>query len=356
MNKCNGMLLFMLAFVVRSIYAEPYIAVREGLDCNACHVNPTGGGLRNVYGKLFGQSQLPAYRLSEKEQPVWTGEVLDRFLVGGNARYSSREFDNDEQDDSANFGVDRVSLYLSGSLNSRVSFLIDQQVSPGGSLNRESWVKLRFNNVYLKAGKLFLPFGWRLEDDTAFSRELTGINFNNADNGIELGLVHEKWSFQLTASNGTAGSAEVDDGKQISTRGAFVSKNWQLGFSANTNHTDLGDREMYGLFAGLNTGPVTWLIEWDHVKDKGFTTNNGEQDIGLLEANWRVAKGHNLKASFDKQHFDDWREDRLRYSLVWEFFPISFTQIRAGIRKRDSDEDNTLLNSEEVFGQIHVYF
>ncbi len=337
-------------------FAEPYLAVREGLDCSGCHVNPTGGGLRNSYGNVFGQTALPAYQLTQRDQPAWTGEVAKRFAVGGNARYSSRQFDNDERDDSSDFSVDRVSLYLSGSLNQYVSFLLDQQVAPGGSLNRESWVKFSWDNWYIKAGKLFLPFGWRVEDDTAFIREATGINFNSPDDGVELGFAHEGWTVQLSATNGTAGAAEVDDGKQGSLRIAHVARNWQLGVSGNVNSTDFGDREMFGLFAGLNTGPVTWLLEWDDIDDRNFPDLNDDQQVGLLEANWRVVKGHNLKLTFEQQRFDDQREDRNRYSAVWEFFPVSFTQIRVGFRERDSDEQSSFLNSEEFFGQLHVYF
>ena len=347
---------FLIYAFTLTLQAEPYFAVREGMDCGTCHVNPTGGGLRNQYGNVYAQTQLPAYDLGDKQQPLWTGQVLERFLVGGNARYSAREFDNFDRDDNTNLGVDRVSLYLSGSLNRVVSFLIDQQVSPGTSLNRESWVKLHWNEWYLKAGKLFLPFAWRLEDDTAFTRELTGINFNSADNGVELGLVNSRWSLQLSASNGTAGAIEVDDGKQVSVRAARVARQWQLGVSANVNNTDAGDRDMYAVFAGFNTGTVTWLIEWDRIEDTGFISGNGQQDIGLLEANWLVAKGHNVKLTYERQQFDDDRDDRSRYSAVWEFFPISFTQLRIGIRERDSDENDAFLNSQEVFGQLHIYF
>lgn len=363
--------LILLCFYLVPIacFSEPYFAVKEGLACSSCHSNPTGGGLRNTFGNIYAQNSLPQWQLptassstgasSDKRTPakkVWTGEVSEYFSVGGNARYSSRQFDIDNRDDSTNLGIDRTSLYLNVQINEFVSLYVDQQVAPGGSLNRESWVKINYNNMYLKAGKMFLPFGWRIEDDSAFIRSDTGINFNSADNGVEFGYIDNAWSFQLAVSNGTSGSSEVDDGKQISMRLARIYKRWQIGLSANNNDTDFGERQMSGVFVGLNTGPVTWLAEWDQIDDKDFSTLNGEQDLALLEANYRITKGHNLKLTYETKSFDDQRENQQRYSAVWEFFPIPYTQFRLGIRERDSDAADVSLNGQEVFAQLHMFF
>ena len=66
-------------------HAEPYLAVQTGFKCGQCHVNPTGGGERTVFGNVFAQTQLAANHL-DTGSDVWTGEI-NRFLsIGGDLR------------------------------------------------------------------------------------------------------------------------------------------------------------------------------------------------------------------------------------------------------------------------------
>src|SRR5712692_2058342 len=74
--------------------AEPYLAVRSGLKCASCHVNPTGGGKRTEFGNVYSQTALAEERLDPatgKAEPVaetgaqpalWTGKINDHLAVG----------------------------------------------------------------------------------------------------------------------------------------------------------------------------------------------------------------------------------------------------------------------------------
>ena len=352
--RWRWLLLWAVSIAAPYTLAEPYLAVETGYQCSQCHVNPTGGGLRNTFGDLFSQTELPA-NLSQMD--VWTGTVLERFAIGSDARGSGRQFDFDDRDDHQDFQVDSVVLYLNATLNEYVSLYVDEQVAPGGSLNRQAWAMLKRGNWYLKGGKLVLPFGLRLEDDSAFVRAVTGINFDSADNGIEAGYVGGPWSVQLAVTNGTAGAAEVDDGKQGSLRAAYVSSRWRVGVSGNYNHTDPVDRGMYGLFAGLRTGPVSWLAEYDRIDDDGRDSGDVQQNVALLEAAIRLRKGHYLQLIAEMNSFDDSDlASRYRYSAVYAYFPWPFTELRAGFRQRDSNDDDASHNASESFVELHVYF
>lgn len=334
-------------------WAEPYLAIRSGFSCGTCHTNPSGGGQRTAFGNLYAQQELPANPIKQGDDP-WTGELLQRFAIGGNARVAARQFDVDGQDTNLDFGVDRVNLYASATLNEHVSFYLDQQVAPGGSVNREAWVKLSWQDAYVKAGRLFLPFGWRLEDDSALVRSASGVSRSQGDDGIEFGYATKTWNAQLAATNGAGGASERDDGKLLSGRFAFVHPHGQLGLSAYNNNTDTVDRTMFGIFAGFNTGPLSWLLEYDWIEDENGVDE--EQSAALIEANWLLAKGHNLKITLESQNFDGVVEDRSRGSLVYEYFPWTFAQIRIGLRVRDSDDLNEFYSSEEAFLQLHAFF
>jgi hypothetical protein len=336
------------------VLAEPYIAVMTGHQCSVCHTNPTGGGKRTEFGNQFAQ-QLAARALPASPSK-WTGTVFDGFSMGGNARLSARQFESENRDDKLSFDVDRVTLYLNATLSEQLSFYLDQQVAPGGALNREAWALLKWGNTYLKAGKIFLPFGWRLEDDTAFIRKVTGVNFNSGDNGVELGFTDHQFNLQVAVTNGTGGAGEIDDGKLISARGEWIQTHWRVGTSALFNNTDLGERKIYGIFAGLKTGSVSWLIEHDFIRDEGFGAPDTDQEVSLIEANIPLGIGHNLKLSFEANRFDDDSSSRYRSSVVYELVPITFTQVRLGVRHFKQENNNTKIDPNEAFLQLHVFF
>ena len=66
----------------RVAVAEPYLAVQQGYKCVACHVNPTGGGLRNTFGLVYAENVMPATTLPAGA-PVWLGQVLPDIVRVG---------------------------------------------------------------------------------------------------------------------------------------------------------------------------------------------------------------------------------------------------------------------------------
>jgi hypothetical protein len=355
----SGCLAFLL-LACAPVRAEPYLAVREGSQCAQCHVDPSGGGLRNPAGVVYGQMQLPARQLRTTE-PLWTGTVGTMVQLGGNLRSSARFTDAPGTDSNWNFDLDELRAYANLSLlPRRLEIYVDQRLAPGGTSNLQAFLKYTSagGEWYARAGQLLLPFGWRLEDDSAFIRQVTGVNFAAPDRGVEVGWQGTRWLAQASFTNGTAGGVETDDGKQLNGRLEYLRGIWRAGASASYNDSDAGDRSLQGLFGGVRTGPVSWLAEADYIVDDGTPTGRRESWVGLLEANWLVRKGQNLKLTAELHDPDrDVDEDeRNRFSLVWEYTPMEFVQLRAGARAYDGIPQSSLQNRTEAFLELHGYF
>ena len=139
---------------------------------------------------------------------------------------------------------------------------------------------------------MYLPFGYRFEDDNAFVRQLSGINMQAPDEGVEFGFEKGAWSTQLAISNGTGGAPEVDDGKQIIARTEYVQSAWRVGASALFNDTDAGDRTgRRRVRRRVALGPVTLLGEVDYIDDDSIGVDGRKLMASLVEADWKVRAG-----------------------------------------------------------------
>lgn len=340
--------------------AEPYLAVYKGLHCSACHSHPAGGGKRSAYGNAFAQTEWPRERLGPADAELWTGAVSRWLSVGADLRADYRYTDIPDRDAGSEFAVRRGTLYAEASLvPDRLSLYVDQQFAPGATLNREAYVRLNSSGgrLFLLAGQFFLPYGLRFQDDTAFVRQATGTNFTTPDRGVEIGYESGPWSTQLSLTNGTGGGAETDTGKQASWVVQHVRTNWRIGASLNLNDAEAGDRQMQNVFLGLRTGPLVWLAEADLIRDD--LPDGGEQDgvATYLEANWLFRDGHNLKLAYDYFDPDDDVDENhdVRWSLLWEYVPMQFLQLRIGARTYDVPPESTFRNRDEYFIEIHAF-
>jgi hypothetical protein len=349
-----------LTFAWTLAHAEPYLATFEGMKCAQCHVNPTGGGLRTVYGNVYAQSQLAASHIDTGDT-VWTGVIGSMLAVGANLRADATVTQIPHQPETSAFELSQARLYVNVAVvPNRLSVYLDELVAPNAANNREAFVRYQSasDTWSIKAGQMYLPFGLRLQDNSAFIRQAPGINMNTPDSGVELDWEPGSWSTQLAVSNGSAGGAETDNGKQYSAQAAYVSRHWRAGTAVNFNDSDAGDRTAAGIFAGLNTGPIVWLGEIDYVQDQIVGGSDRKLIAGLIEGDWRVRQGHNLKLTWElldpDTNVDNDRQTRI--SAVYEYTPIQFLQLRGGLRYYEGIPQNDLQNRRVYFVEMHGFY
>lgn len=341
--------------------AEPYLAVRSGLTCAACHANRTGGGGRTAYGVGYGAQQLPWRKLYGVES-LLDGAITPRLRLGGDLRGAYTGRWREDAPYIGEYRLSQVNLYVTADLlPERLTLYADERLAPGSATAREVFALVRPgpSGLYVKAGRFFLPFGLRLLDDDAATRRPVGFSFDQSDTGVEAGIEERGWTASLAVTNGTAGAPETDNGKQTSFVGAYVRSRWRLGLSVSNN--DLPGprrRRAGGLFAGLRFGPLGVLAEADAMQTDDVQLPRVEARAHHAEVDLLLLEGLNLRiwtGRFDPD--DDVAGDTLRQAgigLDWTVLPG--LQVRGIFRGRDGPAGLPGSRDDEATVELHVYF
>ena len=107
----------------------------------------------------------------------------------------------------------------------------------------------------------------------------------------------------------------------------------------------------------LEDRSISWLAEVSLINDEE-PSGDSDSYATLLEGNWRLRKGHNLKVGYEFLEPDEDRDEdqQERYSLVWEYNALQFVQSRVGVRFYNGIPNITVSNRDELFAELHVYF
>jgi hypothetical protein len=341
--------------------AEPYLAIRTGLNCDACHVNRTGGGERTAYGASYGATTLPWKKLLG-DSKLFDGAVGDRVRIGADGRGGYVGHLPESGPYLGEILISEANLYLGADLiPDRLKFYVDEHVAPGGASSREAFAmySTRWHGFYAKGGKIFLPFGLRLQDDDAATRRGTGFTFSTSDLGLEVGASGERWMTAASVSNGTAGAAEQDNRKQYVATAAWIHPLGRIGASISNNALPAGARRtVAGVFGGFHADRLVVLTEIDRTQevDAGGAQRKGA--AGHVEADLAVPAAVTLRAwtgAYDLDTSD--AEPRFaQWGIGTDWTPLPGLQLRVFYRARSGPASAAGSGDDEVSAEVHVYF
>lgn len=355
------MLLIVLLVRVSPAYAEPAIAVRTGYACSTCHLNRTGGGMRLPFGSLYAQTTLPlAVPPWPEDRALLPADPAARFAVGGDVRFQALNVNRPDGADVSSFEVTEANLYGEGRLiPGKLSLYLDLKAGPGGSSARELFALYAFErwHGYLKVGKFLPPFGWRLPDDGAFIRQVSGFTYSAPDIGVEAGIEPGRWSFHLAAVNGAGGGSDDNRSKRFSLLAARRFGKGRLGISGSNNITPGARVTQAGVWGGAGFGRLALLGEadWRESSAEGSMTRTL---TALAEADLQITRGINLKFTHDwtDPDRDQATDARTRDSLGVELIPIPFVQLRLNLRRLDGPDQLPGTRDRQVELEAHLFF
>lgn len=340
--------------------AEPYLAVRTGLKCSQCHVNRSGGGGRSDFGSAWAQTQLPMRTVGIRSRSLndWVSIGFDLRALGSgtlNQTTPRTAFDISEAQIQveARFIPNRLALY------------VDETIGPSSARAREAFalVERLPLNGYAKAGKFLLPYGWRLWDDEAFIRSVTGFSYSTPDLGVEVGIEQGPLSWVVAVTNGSVGTSESNNQKMITSSAVLVFPRFRVGASGSRNSGPDSRAEIVGAFGGFTVGPLTVLGEADFVFNSFAAQADIDQFVAYVEGDLLVHKGVNVKATHG---FHDpsasvrtsamgFSEDqRARSRVGVEAFPVSFVQLSAFYTRLDNAGDAD--DVDRLSLEVHLHF
>lgn len=359
---------FLSIIFLLDTFALPRFALGQKDKCASCHVNPTGGIVRNENGFFFGKNVVSMISPRDEDfklSPKLSESVLFGFDYRSQFMYSAELKKSDYMDMTG-------SVYLSAGLAPTIDVIARydfvQRIWEGYGIAR-----ILPNNSYIKAGSFVPYFGLRLDDHTAYTRGgdygllfskgiAQGLIYNPlyVEAGLEVGANLSDNLF-LTASFGKPKNHSVfsfDPTYTARLEFSPVVENIQFTFggsyaSAKTNlFTEVLKTNLYGGFAGFGYKRFTLMGEYDIAEDylAGGTTTKAM----MLEATYNLTVGLDAVVRYDKLETGQSAGDTKFSHLILgvEFFPYSFVEVRPQYRINyagDSNEGSFIL-------QFHFWY
>lgn len=259
-------------------WGEPYLAAWKGVNCNACHVNQTGGWMRSDYGKNYGNDlqtiDWQALSLPEPQShktPDYVSTGLDLHFNYTNNTFAAQPALYSPQ---SSFNSGRESFSFLAHPNEMVSGVVNYRIDNASNSEMYGLVSSLPAGGYIKIGAFGVPYGLTLADDNSLVRSgllPLALTFQNVFNGVEAGFYPEDFFINAAVFNDPANTFQ----KIAAGKGGVHFADFTLGGSYYLQDMDLPNNQVrYGAFGWGRLWPVVILGEYDQGYDNAGTGQN----------------------------------------------------------------------------------
>lgn len=191
---------------IKDSFSYPRFAAYTGDKCMDCHVDPTGGTMRNGGGIAYAKNNLSMdmfKKIAGKTQ--FSPKITDAISVGGDVRVAQVD---DQVEGSSNFNsflAMQGDLYVNAELNKILNVFVTSGMDiPDPYDVRYEVYGMMSNlpaNTYFKVG-LFKPdYGLKIVEHRAYQRKYLWNTPYNTNTGFELGISPEWFNMNIGLYN-----------------------------------------------------------------------------------------------------------------------------------------------------------
>jgi hypothetical protein len=363
-SRTLAILILMVAWISTGL-ALPRFAIDSGASCQECHVNPTGGGMRNTFGaEYYGRTILPVPTYQERNRLDGFSTKLNEFIRAGADFRTLLIYDDDA---NSTFWQMQGDLYLTLQPAKDLYLYLDKGLYDGfeifGLLNINSI------NSHIKVGKFIPAYGIRIDDHNVYTRSgppgIVSLPFGprGEDTGVEFGYNAHTASLTMGLFSGNPGGGMrfADESiNAVAVRGDWMfhrgsSSNALVGASLYRNNRALYETLAYGVFGGFGAhrtfnilGEIMFLSEKRPPAAPADT-----YFILFSELNVLIRQGIDLKVQYNYGNGGPFNLTQQAIGFGAEVFMLAGLELRPLYRIHFSD---TIQNYSELIFMFHLYF
>lgn len=370
----SAVILFTIIF--NEAFSYPRFAAYSGDKCVDCHVNPTGGLMRNKGGFNYAKNNLNMElfkKLAGKTQ--FSPKVTESISLGGDVRVAQVDNEVEGASNFNSFLAMQGDVYLNASLNDIVDVFATSGIYIPGAETKYEVFGLISNlpaDLYFKVGRFKPNYGIRVAEHRAYQRKYLLNAPYDVNTGFEFGISPEWFNFNAGIYNPQNQAFLGTDPHKM-----FVaSADFNFGFSDNNFNVTLGgsffnnpyntidtgftktitaNKKSYGVFTRLGFfKKVSLLAEVDFEENKSDIPLRRSL-YGYAELNVIVIKGIEFRNQFEiyNKNRDTEGEDVKRISTGLAFFPFFGFETEAMVRFGIEDPE---IKNNEFQWNFHFYF
>ncbi len=371
--------IFMLC--TTTLFALPKYASRTGYKCEACHVNPTGKGMRTEFGSDYGRDDItfPTYKQATDYDENST-KLTPNLSFGGDFRsiYYYETFDK-----ASTFFQMQGALYLDFRLNKKFQIYADKDLF--GDMEVFGLAKVLPADGYIKIGKFIPAYGTKVDDHNYFIRGgpynpavqfdnrfpagyPSGLRFGelSEDTGLELGFSPSIFTFNVGLFDGlpgvnlpTSGTKDKSVAVRGDTRFNLAGINWNFGGSYYDSPSPTNHETFFGPFGAVTLfNTLTLTSELDFVQQKLPAQPMTTGIIWWHELNWMVYQGIDLKLAYESYDPDKDLKNGVfsQITVGAELFVLSGVEVRPLYRfNLNSLPNGVKANTNEFITMFHFF-